>query len=129
MSEVIDRALMAHAQIKKRLCEAIRSPGSIDLNEIRSDRTCAFGLWIYGRESIRQSGLPQFKALKELHAQFHETAYQAALAVEGGRAAEAERSIAAGDFEMASRAMTQALVEMKAARMAQREAEQSPSGA
>ncbi len=122
MADIIDKALMTHANIKKRLCEAIRTPGLIAPEKIQSDRICAFGLWIYGPDSIRQAGLPQFKALKELHAQFHEAAYQAALAVEDGRTIEAENSILGGDFEMASRAMTQALVEMKAARTAQPEA-------
>ncbi len=113
---------MAHAQIKRRLCEAIRNPGLIDLGEIRCDRTCAFGQWIYGPDSARQSDLPQFKALKRIHAAFHEAAYQAASAVEHGRVTQAETSIHSGDFELASRAMTQSLMDLKAARTAQQDA-------
>lgn len=117
MPDIIDRALMGHAQIKKRLCEAIRNPDTADLDDIRSDQTCAFGQWIYGPEGVRNSGLPQFRTLRDIHARFHEAAYQAALAAQAGRLREAEISIVSGDFEMSSRAMTQALIDLKAARI------------
>ena len=116
MPDVIDKALIIHSVIKKRLCEAINDPSSANPENVRSDRTCAFGLWIYGPDGMRQSWRPEFMTLKIIHQSFHEATYQAMLATQDGRLAEAQESIKTGDFELCSREMVRALIELKLAR-------------
>ena len=127
MPELIDKALLVHAQIKRRLCEAIRQPGLMQPDDIRSENQCAIGQWIYSADGMQQWRLPEFRLLVETHRKFHEAAYQTALMVETGRSAEAEISIEQGTFEMASRALTQSLIDMKAIKVAQRAAEGAPN--
>ncbi len=117
MSRFIDKALMTHAQIKRRICAAIRDPDTVDAEGLRSDRDCVFGQWIYGPQSLRDvGGGGQHDRIRDAHRQFHEAAYQAARAAQLGRMADAEASLSTGDFEMASRTMTEVLVELKTAK-------------
>ena len=111
----IEQALSLHAKIKHRLKAAVLEPNGIDPQSIRTDRTCEFGVWIYGPEGIRHAALPEFKALKDTHKRFHESAYIAMCLCCIGKRAEAEASVTTGEFEQLSKEMIVRLLAMQAA--------------
>ncbi len=113
MKSVMSRALMAHASIKAKLAAAIRDPGSVPMAEVRSDRTCEFGQWLYGEGDV-YAGRPEFEALKAAHLRFHDAAYIALRDSSAGRWDLAERSITNGLFEACSCEMRGRLLAMKA---------------
>lgn len=114
MKDVMSRALMAHAAIKSKLIAAILEPGNMASAEMRSDRTCEFGLWLYGAGEAEHAGRPEFEALKTTHRRFHHAAAKALCECQAGRKDVAEHSIQAGAFNDLSREMQDRLIQMKA---------------
>lgn len=94
--EAIDAALAAHAQWKKRLCDAIESGQStLQPADVRKDNECQFGRWLYGLpESDRQTGM--FLKVRELHAAFHRTAGEILQLALSGRKAEGLKALEFG---------------------------------
>lgn len=112
----IDKAIGAHGMWKARLKQAIAT-GKADapIDVIRKDNECAFGKWLYGPSlSAGEKGGAEYKAVRDLHAQFHKCAAQVAELAQGGKKAEAEAMLALnGAFSMASHNLTQAMMNWK----------------
>ena len=69
-----DEAIAAHSAWKNKLKTYLRQPNkSLDANTVASDNQCVLGKWLYG-EGAKHSALPEFKELKNLHANFHRAA-------------------------------------------------------
>ena len=113
--DVIEDALAIHARISAGLKVAIRAPQGVDPSTIRTDRTCEFGVWIYGAEGMRHSALPEYQSLKDVHKRFHQAAYVALCLCRTGKRADAEHSITEGEFQQLSQDMIARLLALKRA--------------
>ncbi len=113
--DVIEDALAIHARISAGLRAAIRAPQGVDPSSIQTDRTCEFGVWIYGAEGVRHSILPEYQALKDVHKRFHQAAYMALCLCRTGKRADAEHSITDGEFQQLSQGMITQLLALKQA--------------
>ncbi len=114
--EAIQAAIWAHAGWKKRLKEIIES-GRVDvpIAKIRADDQCDFGRWLYGREiSAEEKASEHYRAVKELHAEFHEQAAAVAELAIHGKIAEATKAMDLfGEYARASSKLTNALAEWR----------------
>jgi methyl-accepting chemotaxis protein len=112
----IDKAIGAHGLWKSRLKQAIET-GKTDsaVETIRMDNQCAFGKWLYGSGlSSTDKDSSHYKAVKDLHAQFHKTAAEVAGLAASGKKAEAERMMSLeGQFSAISSKLTAAMMDWK----------------
>lgn len=70
----IDAALMAHAQWKQRLRDAVETGRSdFDPVTVRRDDACDFGRWLYSLPRDEQA-TEDFARIRTLHSDFHRTA-------------------------------------------------------
>ena len=113
MASILDRAFIAHASIKARLKASILHPEGVAPETLRTDRTCEFGLWIYGEGQTTHGQRTDFRELIEVHKAFHEAAYQALLLSAAGQHAEATHAIESGEFERRSQEMKGCLLRLK----------------
>lgn len=89
----IDQAIANHAKWATHLTKAIADARlTIPLATIGSDDQCEFGQWLYGQGLSEQERLtPDYKIVRELHAEFHKTARQIAELAETSSRYEAYR--------------------------------------
>ncbi|MEI8348177.1 MAG: CZB domain-containing protein, partial [Pseudomonadota bacterium] len=74
--EKLDKAINDHKYWIVKLANAINQ-GKCDIStaNVKSDRNCEFGKWLYGELQQQQhKGTPLFKEIKEIHAKFHNMA-------------------------------------------------------
>jgi uncharacterized protein YqfB (UPF0267 family) len=73
-AKMIDKALLAHKEWKKRLEDAINS-GHSDFKPkiVMSDNSCEFGKWLYSLSVVEKSSI-DYDKVKKLHAEFHKIA-------------------------------------------------------
>jgi hypothetical protein len=97
--EMIDNALTAHSQWKKRLLEAIESGQSIFKPEIiRNDNSCEFGKWLYSLSEVDRLDL-DYRIIKSLHSDFHKVAGEVLSMAMSGSRNEAQNKISnTGEF-------------------------------
>ncbi len=88
-----DEAIRAHREWKKRFLVAMASRQPMNVAEIRSDRCCKFGKWLYGELSSRFAGLPDYTACVDAHARFHVEAGKVAELVNEGRIHDANQML------------------------------------
>lgn len=91
-----DSAIEAHRQWKVRLRKAISEHQQLDVNTICKDDQCALGKWLHGSGNQSWSHSPTFVELVNKHAEFHQSAGEAARMINSGRMDEAERLIGSG---------------------------------
>jgi methyl-accepting chemotaxis protein len=112
----IDKAIAAHGMWKTRLKDAIEK-GKIDTpaETIRVDNHCSFGKWLYSPAlNSVDKGSEHYKAVKDLHAEFHKTAAKVVELALDGKRTEAEKMIALdGDYAGISAKLTSAMVGWK----------------
>ncbi len=88
--------------------------GKLDLqvSTIKADDQCNFGRWLYGPTiTAQQKNSSRYKAVRELHAIFHEKASKVAgLAVSGDKGLAMEMLEVNGEFSIASAALTTAMM-------------------
>ncbi len=109
MADIIDVALADHASIRACLHGAVDDHLAADLDEIRSDRACAFGRWLDATDGARTSASPEYARARAVHARFHHAAFRALVARRLGRIEEARHSISSGEFEACALALTDVL--------------------
>ena len=112
---MLNRAMMAHATIKRRMKRGILRLECVDAETIKSDRTCEFGVWLYGDGIPELGHLPEFTRLRTVHKAFHDAAYKALRLADIGQAKEARNVVDTGEFELRSRDMTTAITMLKLA--------------
>lgn len=110
----IDKAIAAHGMWKVRLKSAISTGTSeVPVATIRVDNQCPFGKWLYGETlSASDKATPSYKAVKDLHAEFHKVAAKVAELAVSGKKDDAE-NILSQEFAAASVKLTAAMMEWK----------------
>ena len=114
--EELDKAIGAHGMWKTRLKQAIATGQSeVSVATIQQDNQCAFGKWLYGTTlSSQDKTSSHYKNVRQLHAQFHETAARVASLALSGKKVEAEAMMAiGGEYAAVSGKLTQAMIEWK----------------
>jgi len=114
-SEQIDRAASAHARWLVRLRSAILAGGSeFQPDDVRDDRSCDFGRWLYGAFPPRPRGAASFEEIRTVHARFHQRAAEIlALALAGRKREAAAAMDSQGDFMQLSGTLLLRLKELK----------------
>ena len=110
----IDKAIAAHGMWKVRLKSAISTGTSeMPVATIRTDNQCAFGQWLYGQTlSASDKATPNYKTVKDLHAEFHKVAAKVAEFALSGKKDEAE-NVLSHEFAATSVKLTAAMMEWK----------------
>jgi hypothetical protein len=94
--EVIDNALAAHVQWKKRLQEVlITGKSEYQVNVVKKDDKCQFGEWLINL-SDQEKNLADYKKIKELHAEFHNAAAEILDLALKGKKEEAQKKLEFG---------------------------------
>ncbi len=114
--EVLDKGFIAHANVKNRLKKIISGKEQAEPESVRADNKCIVGEWIYGPGQTHSSS-EEYKLLKDIHAKFHEEAYQALMLHQNGKVSEAMHYVNSGPFEQKSKEIKTALHNMKKAVM------------
>jgi methyl-accepting chemotaxis protein len=112
--DAIGKGIWAHTRWKARLRQAIDTGESdVSVENAIVDDVCEFGKWLYGLpDGARQS--PQWKRVRELHAQFHRDAGNVLSLALSGRRQEAERAFGLGsEFAGVSKDLIEALSRWK----------------
>jgi hypothetical protein len=113
MSEFLNKAITAHSAWKGRLRTAIDGGDVPDPSTVRADNLCDLGKWIHGEGKAHQS-LPEFQALKEQHAHFHQAAAHIIDLVKKGDKAGADNDLMRGQFAAASGKVIASITALKA---------------
>jgi hypothetical protein len=110
----INQAIAAHGYWKTYLRNAIIT-GKIDtpVETIQSDKQCVFGKWLDASMlTSTEKESYHYIRVKELHAEFHETAARVAELVLAGKKSDAERMMApGGEYAKISAELTLAMME------------------
>ncbi len=113
MNDVIRSGLIIHEQIKLRLVRDVLNPETADEEFIKSDRLCAFGVWIYHPDNERLHGDAAYQSFKAAHKQFHVASHQALCLAKCGQCKSALDFIETGPFETASASLKKSLVVLR----------------
>ena len=117
LAEEISKAIGAHGMWKQRLRNAIDAGKSeFTPDTVAKDNACDFGQWLYGNSlSAVDKGCAEYKAVKDLHAKFHQCASGVLKWAVTGKKADAETMMGtAGSFTTASGELTRAMMTWKA---------------
>jgi hypothetical protein len=109
---MLKTAVTAHSSWSSRLGTAIGT-GKLDIPvaTVRSDNQCQFGKWLYGVQlSNTEKQTENYRGVKQLHAQFYESASKVAQFALSGQKQAAENAInASSDYARISAALTASL--------------------
>ncbi|PKO24804.1 MAG: chemotaxis protein, partial [Betaproteobacteria bacterium HGW-Betaproteobacteria-8] len=107
-------AEQAHAKWKMRLVDYMhgRSRERLDASVVSCDDKCDLGKWIYG-DALRYGSLPEYRDLRQVHAEFHKSVGAIVEAVECSQIDEAKKLLGA-DFSRNSNRTVQAIHAMQA---------------
>lgn len=111
---VIDKALLAHKEWKKRLEDAINT-GTSNFHPVivSSDNSCEFGKWLYSL-SVDKKHIEYYNKVKKLHADFHKVAGDILQEALSGNKDDAMKKISfGGTYGIASANLCNALYEWK----------------
>lgn len=117
LADQINKAIGAHGMWKQRLRLAIETgKADVTATDAEKDNLCEFGKWLYGTSlSAAEKAGPDYKAVRDLHARFHQCAAKVLSCALAGDRAKAEASLGnAGEFTMASAELTRAMMGWKA---------------
>ncbi|HVO75695.1 MAG TPA: CZB domain-containing protein [Ignavibacteriaceae bacterium] len=94
--EVIDNALSAHVQWKKKLQEVLDTGKSeFKVSIVKKDDQCQFGQWLKNL-SEQEKKSPEYGRVSELHAQFHLAAAEILDLALKGKKEEAQKKLQLG---------------------------------
>ncbi len=117
LADQINKAIGAHGMWKQRLRSAIDSGKSeFTVADVGKDNLCEFGKWLYGTSlSAADKTSAEYKAVRDLHARFHQCAAKVLSCALAGNRAAAEASLGNdGEFTTASAELTRAMMGWKA---------------
>jgi hypothetical protein len=101
---------------KQRLRSAIdKGKSDFTVDAVGRDNVCEFGKWLYGPTvpAVNKS-MPEYEAVKSLHARFHTSAARVLAAALGGGKAEAEAMLdTSAEFSHISGEFTRAMMAWK----------------
>ncbi len=118
MQNEISAAIAAHSVWKSRLRTAIDS-GKSEFSPavVAQDNHCDFGKWLHDTAATSLKNSPHYGKCEELHRQFHASAAKVLSLALSGKKDEAHRSMDLnGDYDVASTALTKAMMDWKAAK-------------
>ncbi len=109
-----DEAIAAHSAWKNKLKAYLRKPDqSLNASVVASDNQCALGKWLYA-EGAKHSALPEFKELKNLHANFHRAAGELIRRADAGESVAEEAALGANSpFSTTSTHVVQMILQLK----------------
>jgi methyl-accepting chemotaxis protein len=90
----VKEILASHKSWKDKLRIAMATREPIDLDEVRSDRCCELGNWLYGEGKHRFGHLPEYELCRLKHALFHQAAETVAGLINQGHLLEADKMLA-----------------------------------
>jgi len=108
--------LDAHAAWKGRLQAVLQGTSSerVDVGTIAQDSVCTLGRWLYGEGKQLYSHLPEYVAVRDMHARFHLSAGKVLLEHNAGNREAALRELT-GTFSLESDRVQLGLVRLYAA--------------
>jgi methyl-accepting chemotaxis protein len=114
-SAALTKAIAAHGAWKMRL-KAATSKGTdaSTQDKVRLDNLCDFAKWLYDADAATIAD-SHYANIKDLHAQFHETAADVLAMVLAGKRADAEKTMVFGTYALISLKLTTAMVAWNAA--------------
>ncbi len=109
----LQEVMGAHMAWKQKLTSTLNgsSKEKHDISIVSQDALCVLGKWLYGPGKKSYAKLPEYTALKQIHAQFHSCAGEVLTEFEKGDQAKAE-SILKGEFREASNQIQLELVRL-----------------
>ena len=112
--DAITKGIGAHGMWKQRLLDAIKTGQSEWTPAIVcKDNQCEFGKWLYSCSSQEQSS-SHYNSVKDLHANFHQSASKVLELALKGNKIEAEAAIGVGsEYMTASGALTKEMMSWK----------------
>lgn len=114
--EVLNKGIAAHSGWKARLRNAASS-GKFEVatNTVKADDQCEFGKWLHGSGlSAAEKQSEHYRAVKQLHAQFHLDAAKVAELATSGQKEAAEKEMGMGSsYSKSSTALTGAMVKWR----------------
>ena len=116
LADEISKAIGAHGLWKQRLRGAIDSGKSdVSAADAAKDNLCEFGKWLYGPAvSAADKTMPEYQAVKGLHARFHQCAAKVLAAALAGKKSEAEAMLGnTAEFATISGDLTRAMMAWK----------------
>lgn len=110
----LDEAVKAHSNWKMKLSTYLKSvDGSLRSAEVRADNRCALGQWLHG-EGRSHAASPEYRALLEKHAHFHQAAARVVDMANAGKAVQGETALRSdSEFGHASRDVVAAIMAMQ----------------
>ena len=115
-ADIFTKAIAAHSSWKARLRAAINNGKSdVSPSQVKVDNQCEFGKWLYGTElSPAEKQTENYRAVKQLHAQFHAEAAKVLDAALTGHKDMAEHSLGiGGECAKIATALTQATMKWR----------------
>ena len=109
-----DEAIQAHSSWKIKLSSYLRKPdGSLRSVEVRTEGRCPLGQWLHG-EGRKFSSLPEYLALINDHAKFHNAAADVVDKANSGKETNQDRAIGIGsEYATASQNVVKSIINLK----------------
>lgn len=107
-------AIEAHVRWKIRLEAYISGVGEerLDPAVVGRDDQCALGKWIHGPGGAQHASHPSFQELKDIHAEFHQSAAEVIRLVDAGSAEQARTLLNKGVYASCSQKIKSKLARM-----------------
>jgi methyl-accepting chemotaxis protein len=110
----LDKAIAKHAEWKVKLRSAMNQKQQLDAAQIARDNCCDLGVWLHGNGRRTHAALDSFKTCVSSHANFHAQAGKVAMAINGGKYADADKMMGADSpYAQASSEVAMALRRLK----------------
>jgi len=93
-----DSAIAAHIDWKMKLSKYLQKPdGSLNPDKVCLDNACVLGKWLYSDgEKFKTSSPNEYQAVRQHHADFHQTAARIIKLIDEGKSSEANRLLGPG---------------------------------
>jgi Chemoreceptor zinc-binding domain len=110
----LDEAIAAHSAWKAKLKTYLRKPDkSLIADDVAKDNQCILGKWLYA-DGAKYFAFPEFKELREEHANFHRAAADLIKRADSGESVGEEAALGANSaFSTLSSRLVQLIVKLK----------------
>jgi hypothetical protein len=107
-------AIATHVRWKITLLLAARMHETLSdraMQSIRQPEQCNIGKWLFAKDTLQFSGTPEYRAVRDLHASFHDLMLRIANLLGAGDFLQAERLLNSPDpFQSSSNALANAIM-------------------